>query len=308
MGLSDVHSVYGYVLAKLFFEYRVRPDVVLEIPSSFPPALAASLKEQSNAPFHRYVMAGLLLSNLPDVDVFVAAVLKNWSKHHRGPTHSIAFVVLSSLVATAPLSYWLRTSHARALAFALLCGHSHLLSDYIGNAGVQVWWPLGGRAGKQALGCVTVFDLILSMSTCGLFLVSRSSHRMLLVITSYLCVVGMYLRWKMRLLHLARGYFASKHRLSEEAGFVHPWALFPRTFSLVRSSDGAVIETVSIAAMTEKKEYVPVGHPNISNNMAVRKMYWGNRWVLLDAMTSLSVTALFWAWQLYANYQKFHQK
>jgi membrane-bound metal-dependent hydrolase YbcI (DUF457 family) len=306
MGLTDVHSVYGFVLGKLLFEHHSRrPDMLLSIPASFPPALAEALREQQlmRASLQRFVIAGVALANLPDVDVLFAFVLRNWTKHHRGPTHSLAFLVVSSLCVTAPLSFWLRTSRTKALLFALLCGGSHLLSDYVGNAGLQIYWPLAGRSGKQALGCVTVLDAILSLLTCGLFVVSRNSRRMLLVLTAYVAVVTLYLRWKMRLLHVARGYFESKHRLSEDAGFVHPWALFPRTFSLVRSSDGAVIETVSIAAMTEKKEFVPVAHPNISNSVAVRKMFWRNRWVLLDAVGSLSLTALFWSWQAYSWYK-----
>jgi hypothetical protein len=144
---------------------------------------------------------------------------------------------------------------------------------------------------------------VLSLCTCSLFVLSRDSSRLWLIITSYVVVVSVYLRWKSRLLHVARGYFEAKHRLSEEAGFVHPWSVFPRTFSLVRSSDGAVIETISISHLTEKKEFVPIAHANISNPTAVRKMFLKNKWVLLDGVTSLSVSALFWAFQIHAVYK-----
>jgi membrane-bound metal-dependent hydrolase YbcI (DUF457 family) len=161
MGLTDVHSVYGFVLGKLFYEHHPRSDILSVVPSSFPPALAEALKDPRflSGPVRRanYLIAGVVLANLPDLDVFVALAFRNWSKH-RGPSHSIAFLVVSSLCATAPVSYWLRTSRTKAFLFALLCGGSHLLSDYVGNAGLQhFWWPLGER--KLALGCVTVLDL-----------------------------------------------------------------------------------------------------------------------------------------------------
>lgn len=120
MGLTDVHSVYGFVLGKLFHAHAAS-SADLVIPAKFPPALVALLTKQqrSRAPLARYVLAGIVLSNLPDVDVIVAAALRNWGKH-RGPTHSLLFLVLSSLCATAPLSYWLRTSRVKALLLALV--------------------------------------------------------------------------------------------------------------------------------------------------------------------------------------------
>jgi membrane-bound metal-dependent hydrolase YbcI (DUF457 family) len=88
------------------------------------------------------------------VDVILAALRRSWAVH-RGPTHSLAFVVLGSL-SFFPLSFWLRTTKLKSFLFALTCLSGHLFSDWIGNAGIPLWWPLGSsKKTKQALGVMT---------------------------------------------------------------------------------------------------------------------------------------------------------
>ncbi len=303
MGLSDAHSVYGVLLAQLFYEHH-RQHERLQVPSSFSSALKAVLRDQSlrRAPWRRFLVAGVALANLPDVDVLAAALLRKWDKTHRGPTHSLLFWLASSAVACIPLSLWLRTSRVRALLFALACGGSHLLSDWIGSAGVPLWSPLSGT--RYALGCVTVTDATLALANCALFAASRSSRRPLLLLSAWLLFVAAYLRWKTHHMRLARGYFDHRHRLSGDSVFVHPWSLFPRTFSLVRSSDGAVVETVTTSAIVSKREFVPSALPNLSNAAAVRRMYLSSRGVLLDAAVAVALGGGFWAWQAVAWYRR----
>ena len=304
MGLTDAHAVYGAVLARLFYE-RLRQHEWLQVPPTFSPALTAALRSasQRGAPWRRFLVAGVVLANLPDVDVLAALVLRNWDKAHRGPTHSLLFWLLSSAAAAVPLGAWLRAPRLEAALFALACTGSHLLSDWAGNAGVPLWWPLS-RA-RHGLGCLTVWDAPLSLLNALLFLAAGPMRRRpLLLVGMWLAVAALYVRWRGRQLQVARGYFDSRHRLSGDTVFVHPWALFPRTFSLVRASDGTVLETVTTSAITSKKEFVPVATPNLSHAPAVRRMYRSSRGIALDAAGSVSLSVLFWVWQAVAWHRR----
>jgi membrane-bound metal-dependent hydrolase YbcI (DUF457 family) len=299
MGLTDAHAVYGVVLARLFHE-RLQQRESLVVPATFSPALAASLRRasQRGAPWGRFLAAGVALASLPDVDVVAAAVFRDWDATHRGPTHSLLFWLGSAAAATVPLAAWLRVPRTQALCFALACVGSHLASDWVGNAGLRLWWPLSRT--RYGLGCVTVFDAPLALANALLFLASSVPalrKRPTMVLGTWLALVTLYLRWRGRRLQEARGHFDARHRLLGDAVFVHPWALFPRTFSLIRASDGAVIETVTTSAIASKKEFIPVATPNLSHAPAVRRMYRASRILALDALGSLSLSALFWVWQ-----------
>lgn len=296
MGLSDAHIVYGLLLGRVFHAHH--PHYArLDIPASFSPQLRAILRHPrlllTRAPLARFLLCGAILSSLPDCDVLFAALFRRWSLH-RGPTHSLLFLAASSLAAAWPVSLWLRTTRLKALLFALACGASHLASDWIGNAGLPLSWPLSRS--RHALGAVTVLDGPILAANGVLLLLSERSRRPLLLLCAWLALLTAYLRWKVAQLQCARGYFAVRHRAVGDDYFVHPWAVWPRTFSLCRSSDGSLVETISTGSIAAR-EFVPAqlsAAPNLSNQAAVRRLYATERAVALDAALASAGLALFY--------------
>ena len=295
MGLSDVHTILGVLIGRLF--HRPQQSSLRTPPASFPSSLRARLMSSPRAPLSRYVAAGIVMANLPDLDVLLV-LYKRSLKEHRGPTHSVLSLFLAGLVSTLPLSLWLRVGPVRAVLFAWACLGSHLASDWIGNAGVSLWWPLSSsRASKQALGAVTVMDLPLAASAYLAFELRRKVRPHILL-ASLAVFWGGYLRFKRTQLSAASAVFRQRHLYAPgEAGYwIHPWACFPLTFSLVRSADQQIVETVSNASQSTRE---PLKGVNVSPGpQAVRRMMMRHRGVLLDALFSGSLMAAFWIWQL----------
>ena len=89
-------------------------------------------------------------------------------RRHRGPSHSALATAACALLAAPPLALWLRTGTLRAAVFAGACLGSHLALDWIGNAGIALWWPLASSSNpKQALGAVTVMDVPVAAAMYG---------------------------------------------------------------------------------------------------------------------------------------------
>ncbi len=91
------------------------------------------------------MIVALWAAMLPDVDVFTPF-------NHRGVTHSLLFIVLSSVVVTFGAGMLgILTGHGM-LHSGLLCGGitaivmgSHLLADSLTPMGIWPLWPLSGR-------------------------------------------------------------------------------------------------------------------------------------------------------------------
>jgi len=84
-----------------------------------------------------------ILANLPDIDMIFGLLLQgNGSAFHRGPTHSIAFVLLMSLIAA---NLWRILPQVPRIGFnvCFLIILSHLLGDFVLSGGpVSFFWPL----------------------------------------------------------------------------------------------------------------------------------------------------------------------
>jgi membrane-bound metal-dependent hydrolase YbcI (DUF457 family) len=93
----------------------------------------------SNAGTRRYALAGALLAVTPDADhVLEWFGAEAYLLHHRGPTHSLAFVAASAaLVLLAGREP--RGRHALLVAAALL---SHLALDVLTPYGTALLWPI----------------------------------------------------------------------------------------------------------------------------------------------------------------------
>jgi len=98
-----------------------------------------------------------VLANLPDIDMIFGLILQgNGSAFHRGPTHSIVFALLMSLLAA---NGWKLLPRLPKIGFSLcfIIVLSHLLADFFFSGGqVSFFWPLavGYSDGYQNLGNV----------------------------------------------------------------------------------------------------------------------------------------------------------
>lgn len=310
MGLTDGHTIVGFLIGRVFHSWRPRQPLYIpaHIPDTLPAALRESLRHPRsvhNASLRRYLVAGALLCNLPDLDVLVALALRSWTKHHRGPTHSIFFNALCSILLSVPLSKWLRVSRRRSLLFCSLCLTSHLLHDWIGTAGVPLWWPLLPKK-KSALGVVTVWDVPINVTLYVAFVAARWTRKPTAVSAVALAMIVLYLRQKWRQMQIASAFFHSRHLLSPGPDYwIHPWALFFRTFSLCRRSDGRVLDTVSTSTIASPSRQ-PFNNACEDATVA-RKMYFANRGILMDTISSSMLTSIFWTCNIVWWWRK-HQK
>jgi inner membrane protein len=119
------HTLYGYALAKAGFG-RVS----------------------------KYATAAILIgANFPDIDLAsIAWGQINYLKYHRGPTHSLAGVVIQSFCVTLLVLLFDRARNRR-LSFQSLAGlnlafligmGSHVLLDYTNSYGIRPYWPFSG--------------------------------------------------------------------------------------------------------------------------------------------------------------------
>ena len=95
------------------------------------PAIAL-LKTWFPAVTRRHVLAGAVLSILPDIDVaaFALGIPYEATFGHRGFTHSILFAVLAAIVASA--------GRFRVFPFLFLCAISHPLLDAMTTGGLGI--------------------------------------------------------------------------------------------------------------------------------------------------------------------------
>ena len=96
-----------------------------------------------------------ILANLADIDMIIGLVLQgNGSVFHRGPTHSIAFVLLMSIIAA---NLWRILPQVPRIGFnvCFIIILTHLLGDFVFSGGnVSFFWPLAVKYshGYRSLG------------------------------------------------------------------------------------------------------------------------------------------------------------
>jgi inner membrane protein len=97
---------------------------------------------------HRAIVAGAVLSVVPDVDVIAFGTpLGDWHwLGHRGFTHSLVFALAAAIAVQALLfrdAPWLSRRWSGHAVFLFVCGASHGLLDAMtdGGAGIMFFWP-----------------------------------------------------------------------------------------------------------------------------------------------------------------------
>lgn len=106
--------------------------------------LALSLGLGANMISRRLLLAGVIVSAIPDLDVlgFKYGVAYASQFGHRGFTHSLMFALLIALLGTA-LFRQLRSTPGRTFGFLFVSIASHGILDTLtnGGLGVELFWP-----------------------------------------------------------------------------------------------------------------------------------------------------------------------
>jgi membrane-bound metal-dependent hydrolase YbcI (DUF457 family) len=136
-------------------------------------ALAALLSRFSFE--SRFILLGVLLGNLPDIDVPLSRFFGGHKAFHRTLTHSAfgnaVIVPLTALLVQKLLGGSPRVPYSRALWMTALCSMSHIATDYYNNYGVQLAAPFDRRF--YSYGLSTVFDFQSVLYFYSIFEISR---------------------------------------------------------------------------------------------------------------------------------------
>lgn len=96
----------------------------------------------SGSLFNDFVVLGTLMAVLPDFDFILIPFGKRVPiLGHRGITHTLAFVVFSSILIYLLYSYFSGLWDFRMLLILLMCGASHLLADFVTYSGIPLLYP-----------------------------------------------------------------------------------------------------------------------------------------------------------------------
>ena len=131
------HSVSGYLLAKFL------PLKQIKFPYS-----------QTS-----YWLAFYPVSIAIFADFDFIAQLVTGENYHRGPTHSLMFAMLISVILALPISYLWKYSYRAIFSSNLLLYCSHLLLDLFSNGGkgIELFWPFTDVFFKSQ---ITIFPAI----------------------------------------------------------------------------------------------------------------------------------------------------
>ena len=106
-----------------------------------------------------------VLANLPDIDMVIGLLIHgNGSIYHRGPTHSLLFVLMAGLAASQMWRLWSRIPRFGFQLCALLV-FSHVASDMLlTSAPVSLFWPLESNAISGFSGWAQVINTVVFRS------------------------------------------------------------------------------------------------------------------------------------------------
>ncbi len=114
----------------------------------------------------RALVAGALIANLPDIDVFIPhANIIDVMTYHRGFTHSLLVETVAAPVVALAAGYFVpaaRECRLRFLVMVWLCLVTHALLDSLTTYGTQLFWPL--NAGPPvALASIFIIDPLFTL-------------------------------------------------------------------------------------------------------------------------------------------------
>ena len=129
-----------------------------------------------------------ILANMPDVDVIVGLLIKwNGNAFHRGPTHSLIFVLIMGFLASRA---WKFSSQIPKVKFEIcfLIILSHILADFFFTSSpVSFFWPfeVNWSSGYCGWGDVLTSILFQGYQDIGIIIVSAISIILARLISRY---------------------------------------------------------------------------------------------------------------------------
>ncbi|OQA14529.1 MAG: inner membrane protein [bacterium ADurb.Bin363] len=134
-------------------------------------------------------------SIFPDIDI----VFQKWGdyvylKNHRGLTHSIMGIIISSIFLAISLGFFFRgTAIYELFMWSFAGGLSHSAFDLLNSYGAKLLWPFCNK--KFSLGILNTFDPLLLLTLTS-YIVSRPDFRTasLIVFISYI-VLRILMKW-----------------------------------------------------------------------------------------------------------------
>lgn len=152
-------------------------------------------------------------SMIPDIDI----LLQKWGdmtylKNHRGATHSIPGLIISSALIAGIMSILFKNPGFFGMFLWALAGCvSHAFFDYFNTYGAKLLWPFRGK--KYSMGMLMTFDpLFIGLLSGYAFIGGKTGNIMLVGFLTYFAS-----RWASRLLvikELHRKYGADFERIS----------------------------------------------------------------------------------------------
>lgn len=217
---------------------------------------------------------------LPDADI----VFQKWGdyaylKNHRGLTHSIIGLVVSSAVLAGILSFFYESSSVLGLfLWSLLGGLSHSGADLLNSYGAKLFWPFFKKG--FSLGIINSFDPVFFVSLIGYILSPQIlKNAALVAIISYIalrvlmkCIVSKDLKrrfsekcGKVSLLPSVTGLFRWHFILEEpDRNTVGEKSIFKRNIKIFQVFDkieDEVLKKVSFSYVGKFfSEFTPVPH------------------------------------------------
>lgn len=108
-------------------------------------------------PHQRLLIWGMIMANLPDIDVLFAPVF-GWHNVHRGPTHSLIMMAIASVLITLVSCRMLKSSFPVVFVLTYSCIASHLIADVATQSGTTLLWPFGK---SYSVGAISTVDFTL---------------------------------------------------------------------------------------------------------------------------------------------------
>lgn len=166
----------------------------------------------------RALAIGAAAALLPDADVLIRSAADPLLaiEHHRGFTHSLAFVPAGGTIAALPFS------RARAAIFAGIAAYaSHALLDAATTFGTQLFWPFSRyRVGLDVISIVDpIFTLFMLL---GLIAAFRARRR---IVHALLAVAVLWL--SLGFIQRERAFAAQQRLASERGDRIERAAVFP---------------------------------------------------------------------------------
>lgn len=111
--------------------------------------------------------AGAFFANLPDLDVLFGTFINDLQQltFHRGPTHSLLFALIASIVLGLVLkkytSFGKHSSSQKIYLFTFFCLFSHIILDLFTSYGMLLFWPFSYN--PVSLNIISIIDPLFTL-------------------------------------------------------------------------------------------------------------------------------------------------